>query len=523
MKRIALSVILALSAAESRALTITDGFSSRAGYASGTAVWNQELGKIHPSLEVVNFKFGYTPADALAIDVGDGSHGPFDNSTYASFSVGGVTPGNVITIDTTIYPELKVTKFELDKNWYIETVGPNPLVIRSLSHVRILGEIRCSGEDGGDAVGATGGAGGLGHCGGHNGGAGGAALNSGSDGLPFAGSMTGGKGGDYVPLSFVGGGGGGAWSSVAPSDGPNGSLSGGQAGAYSPDPEFLTIDGGGGGGGGSGDGTAGGGGGGGGGGVVRIFAVGDLDFGSPVETAVGFIFVNGGNGGDSPSAGPGGGGGGGSVQIFVGGGLNFYNTSPSASEASSGSGGSGGAAGAQGGLGRSWFGSGLGKGGPGNYSPSEEFPVNQSDVNYVQAQQAVVTTIYDLGSTNRRMTDMALSPVLLPDLTLEVAGSNDGFAADDTGWQTTAAAIAGKRFVRFQIKITATDPVAPAMVDSMSATFSVSSIDLFSFRSAGCGSLKDGRESAIHILPVLFMFLIFVGLKIQAQRKLSRK
>src|SRR5665213_209398 len=114
--------------AASQATVISETFDSRADLASGTAVWNQALGMVHPTLQVMNYKASFTPK---VISVGDGSDGPFDNTTYASFSAGGDVSGNIIRIDTTIHPVLQVTHFILDAGWAIEPVGNQPLIIES--------------------------------------------------------------------------------------------------------------------------------------------------------------------------------------------------------------------------------------------------------------------------------------------------------------------------------------------------------------------------------------------------------
>lgn len=528
MKLSFLFLILSVNWGEAGARTLNETFSTRDGYASGSAVWNQELGKVHNTLSVVGYKVAATPLD---FDVGDGSDGPFELSTYTRF---GTLSGFTLQIDTTLHPVLNVTRFSLDKNYILEPIGGNPLVIRSLSYVRIVGEILCSGFPGADAT--AGGAGGQGRCGGKAGGAGGSITGAGADGGDSATgivNITGGRGGNYPGFgSSVGGGGGGTWSSLSPpTDGTGASGAGGLAGQYSSDPEFLSIgqgydSGGAGGGGGSGDGTSAGGGGGGGGGLVQIFAVGDLDFGSPTETAVGYIKVNGGDGGSGAGgAGHGGGGGGGSVRAFVGGRWNFYNVDLASSQASGGDGGGGGA-GAHGGIGRSWFSNLNGRTGTGSYSPPEESPgvtgFNSGYIEFVSSSQSVVTTIYDTLAMGP-LISLQFSPSST-DFTAEVAGSNDNFVVDDTGWNTSLASVSGKRYLRFRYSVDTTDVYNPSMIDSATATFLTPVETQFDFQAAGCGRVEGGRGGhGGNLLLLLLAPLWLLVLKLKAQRNLPRK
>ena len=81
MKLFALTLLLLGST--SQASVISENFNTRTNYSSGTAVWNQALGKVHPSLHVTNYNGGPT---LYPYTVGDGSMGAFEPSTYANFS-----------------------------------------------------------------------------------------------------------------------------------------------------------------------------------------------------------------------------------------------------------------------------------------------------------------------------------------------------------------------------------------------------------------------------------------------------
>src|SRR5471030_403589 len=105
-------ILIFLFSFQASALQLVENFTS-ATYKDSTnttAVWNLALGQVHPPL-VVDLSSSPNAVDNedLAIDVGDGSDGSFDVTTYTKFSVGGVTPGNVITIDTAAHPYLQLT------------------------------------------------------------------------------------------------------------------------------------------------------------------------------------------------------------------------------------------------------------------------------------------------------------------------------------------------------------------------------------------------------------------------------
>ena len=277
------------------AATFTELFDTDTQRASSTttAIWNHELGYVHPTLLVRQLEAPGQAATSQTVVVSDGSDGPFDNTTYANF---GTVIGFTITVDANVHPILKVTKFQLD-NLYTLTAINGPLVIHSLSTVDISGSIDCSGAIGNPAVGAAGGTGGIGKCGGLSGGNGGSATVSGSGGLPLAGAVSGGGGGVYgATANGAGGGGGGAYAgnpggpgiNSAPAGSTGGAAGNGVTGANF---EFTDLSGSPGGGGGSGSSTEGGSGGGGGGGTVVIHAVGNVSIsGTGFILALGVLF-----------------------------------------------------------------------------------------------------------------------------------------------------------------------------------------------------------------------------------------
>lgn len=497
-----------------RAAEVLETFATLDDFASGEAVWNQALGKVHPSLQVVNYKAGATPLD---YSVGDGSHGSFDTSTYAQFSVNGDISGNKIRFDLSRYPILKVTSFQLAAGWVLEPVGDAPLIIYSLSDVRIEGEIWCHGSDGGNAVGATAGSGGSGRCGGKNGGNGGSVSGHGSNGTDSTGGVTGGIGGRFTGGLAVGGGGGGSWNrSTLAGDGPNAQpADGGQAGISVSDPEFLTITGGGAGGaGGSGTAAAAGAGGGAGGGTVIIHAVGNVSIGTSPTSVTGFIYANGGKGGDSNVAGgPGGGGGGGSVQIFSGDTVHMYNQDGvGASQALQGDDGTNSAAagGGFGGPGRSWVASvDYQNHGAGTYNPTEEFPVvpNNNTTAFTSTTQSVITKSIDLASTLATIDSVTVSPTS-SDFQVQLRGSIDDFQSDDTGWTSDYALVANKRFVKMKFSITTSTPAAPTMLDQVSVQFTRGERKEFDLKSTGCGFISSPKPPSTG----WFVFLLFLPL-----------
>jgi hypothetical protein len=525
MKSLGLLLFCFLSSYSAQATEISETFFSRAAFDSGTAIWNQALGRLHSTLRVMNYKVGFTPLD---FSVGDGSDGDFDVSTYANF---GTVSGSTLRLDTDAHPILNVTNFHLAAGWTLQPVGSNPLIIRSLSDVTIEGNISCQGDNGADSMGTIPGAGGAGRCGGQDGGNGGAPSEAGLSGGNAAVNVTGGQGGNFNGGAAVAGGGGGSWSGTSPStNGANSSGAGGQAGASFSDPEFITLAGGAGGGGGSGTTTRAGGGGGAGGGAVVITAVRDFNLGASPSSTTGFIYVNGGAGGDSlipggahtlDIGGAGGGGGGGSVQVFVGGTINIYNTDGTgASQGLSGAGGQNinSDDGGNGSVGRSWF-SSVNYNGIGFYTPAEEAPVTPGDVEFSSAPETIISRSIDVGSSAPTFTSMGVLP-LSADFLVEVSGSSDNFVSDDSGWLTNPVLLNGKRYFKFRITITTSNVSTPDMVSALNIFFTPNVSNNFNFAGAGCGR-TSAPTSPWGPSPLLFV-LLFLWLKFQAQQKRSR-
>ncbi len=498
------------------AAVVSEDFSTRARYlAGGTAVWNQALGTVHPTLEAT----GFSGVAVEPLIVGDGSDGAFTPGRYEHFDRDGVITGGVIEIDTDVFDELQVTTFLLEDGYRIETVGGDPLIIRSLSDVIIRGEIWCHGHS---AVGATPG---EGRCGGKRGGAGVAAGLQGNDGEDSTAPVTGGYGG-AAGAGARGGGGGGSWNTTSPAaNGPGFVNTGavddpGEGGASSSDPRFTVHAGGAGGGAGGGGTTGMTGAGGGGGGVVIIHAVRNFELGSSSDSTIGFIFANGGDGGDpTGDGGTGAGGGGGGVQVLVGGQITIYSNTAVAGAQAVGGRNQAPLVGAAGGPGRNWFSAvAAGFNGPGFYDPSEELPFAAGDVVYVSTAQSVTSTALDLSSTQAEVVSVLPSPANA-NFSLSFAGSSDGFVTDNTGWTTDVTLLRGKRYVRFKADTTAFVG-APVQLDAVNVTYVPGTIDQFDFKAAGCGRVSDGGDADFrNKWPVLFLIvplLLLVGIRITA-------
>lgn len=302
-----------LASANTRTVTVDINSAAYRDTANTTAVWNFTQGRVHPPI-VIDQTTGAGVNESNILDPGNGSNGSFEAATYAAFSEGGSTAGNVITINTDTYPVLQFTNFNLASGWTLRGKGSSPLTIKVLGSFTNAGTITCSGDNG-ENMNANVNVqpqGGTARCGGGAGAAGGynfAPYNvvgtpapTGGSGctVPGCGALSGGAGGQtQLTNSGGGGGGGGYFSAVSGSNGAVGTGNGAGGGSVL-DPTFTRVGtavggpGGGSGGGGGGyattGGAASGAGGGAGGGVIIITVVGDI-------TNSGSILANGGNGG----------------------------------------------------------------------------------------------------------------------------------------------------------------------------------------------------------------------------------
>lgn len=473
---------------------------------ASTAVWNLASGVVHPTLKIVSY--GMVSSDTtVGFDVGDGSDGVFQPSTYANF---GTVVGSTITIDASVFPILNFSSFQLDNGYTLTSVN-GPLIIYSLSTVTIDGTILCSGFNGSPASGASGGGGGASRCNGSPGGAGGNAGASGSQGLPAAGAITGGIGAVFgAGAAGSGGGGGGAISAANGGFGqPGTGGTAGGGGTSSPDDDFSTLSSSGGGGGGSGSNTEGGGGGGGSGGTVIIHAVGNV-----LVSGTGLILAHGGTGGLAISGGGGGGGGGGSIKIFSSATINLVPagfpvdaTEGAGAIPSVGAAGDGGS----GSTGRTWLAvpnDGTDLLGAGVENPNTSLGFRGS-IQYETTAQTAISKSYDTGSSLTNYNSVTFNPVST-DIALQISGSSDNFVADDTGWLNASqvASLESKRFVKFKLILTNSNSFVPTQITDVSVDYVPGTIEVFQFKS-GCGTIARGTPlPGNQALLILLLFLL---------------
>ena len=510
-----LTLFISLSA---NAKVFSEDFASLARKESSSLIWNTELGLLHPDLLVYGYR---NPSQVIAsqttFSVSDGSHGSFEPATYSQF---GTVVGNQITINATQFPILKLTKFFLDSTHTLTSVN-GPLVIHSLSTVQIDGVIECQGNDGSPPSGNVGGAGGTGRCGGFSGGdggTGGGAATSGSDGLPTTGNVTGGGGAIYTgPTAGAGGGGGAAFVGLDGNVGSNSNPpanAGGNPGVgfNGVDHAFTNLNGSAGGGGGSGSSTEGGSGGGAGGGTVIIHAASGVTISS-----TGAILAYGGNGGATTDGGGGGGGGGGNIKVFTPAHFEVAAAATLNSNAGAGEdpGNSNAGNGGDGSFGRAWVVAGT-------YTVSGTITngsslLDEGFAGFVSGTvQTATSKVFDTGSTVVNYLS-ATTDSLSSDVTLQVAGSNDNFMSDDSGWINAAAisAISKKRYIKFRVSINNSSASNATFVSNVSITFDPGKQENFAFQSGGgCGLVKNtNANSWLMILLLLLPLLLAAQLR----------
>lgn len=514
--------------------TLNEDLSTRNYHASSTAVWNQGLGLITPVITVGSWNDGSNHTST--IDIGDGSHGDFNSSTWANFSTSVDTSGKIIYLNTTSYPIFKFKSFDLTAGWTISPSGTNPLVIYVQGNMTVNGTIQCSGGNGSSSVGTGGsavaGSGGTGRCGGAAGGNGGAIYSGGVTGNGVAGSTTsvsiGGGGPGLITGAGTGsgGGGGGAWSALnipnqAATAGTSGSV--GARGTNSSNPAWSTSLGSAGGGGGSGSTNEAGGGGGAGGGVVVIHVGGNMTVGS-----AGLVLANGGDGGVSPSAGGGGGaGGGGSIQVWVAGTLTLNGVGNNQISAASGTRGSPatGGRGSSGWAGRTWVVSKtFSNPSAATIDPSSELTSEGTLLYDTSANVSATSSAIDSGSTLASFTSASFVSSAAAQVTLEFAGSNDQFVSDDTGWVNSAniSQLNNKRFLKFRVTINNNNAATPVTVDSLTVNYSKGEKTEFEFKSSGCGMINSPPTNfpSLFLLAILFLFPIGLGIALPRVRPL---
>lgn len=509
---------------------VSETFSSRTYWDSGTALWNQARGLLTPALVIRNWNDGSNRTSDF--DIGDGRHGAFNSTTWSQIADSVDTGTNTIYLNTD--EEFYFTTFDLPASWTLEGVGSKPLTIYVQGDMTVDGTIQCSGKAGGNSTGTMAGAlagtGGEGRCGGYAGGSGGARYTGGSTGDGHMGSSAtvgtisaGAAGTTTGAGSGSGGGGGGAWSSFnIPNTASTAGLSGtaGARGSNDVDSDWTYVQGAAGGGGGSGSSTEAGAGGGAGGGVLIIHVGGNFTAGT-----TGLLLANGGDGGVSPSDGGGGGaGGGGSIQLWVAENLTLNGPGNNQISAASGnigntaSGGDGGS----GWAGRIWIGvvgakfsNPLGA----TNDPSTDL-ISEGTPEYVTSAVMAISKPLDTLSTLPYFSSAAFSTTgTATDIQLEVAGSNDAFASDDTGWvsDSNVALIDNKRYVRFRLTLTNSNASTPTTVDSVSIDFTKGEKKEFEFQASGCGWMQNQKPSGMGMILILLALPLGLALVLKAK------
>ncbi|MDZ4675894.1 MAG: hypothetical protein SGI74_00150 [Oligoflexia bacterium] len=479
-----------------------------------TAVWNYVLHFIHPQIYVDRSSgSGADNANDL-VNIGDGRHGPFNITTFSKFSENGSTSGNIITINTDIYTSLQFTTFDLPTGWTLKGKGSLPLIMRIMGDVVIAGIIDCRGD-----IGTAGGGsisvvprGGTGRCGGGSGGNGSIGATSAVGTSSTAGGAGGGAGVDHA-ADPRGGGGGGGNSSSGGSNGA-GTPAGGVAGVSALDSYLDTFTygagSGGGGGGGGGYNTGGfiaGGGGGAGGGIIRLFVGGNV-------TLTGSILATGGNGGVTAGNGGGGGGAGGIVSLFTPNSI----TGGGTIDAQGGVGGSGGGNG-DGAPGNTWIAFGV----TGTFSNTPNFDgPDAGEVIYRSGFSHVAQSLpIDTANSSPTYTAFVKEDVIPGTSTInfKVAGSNDGFNSDNTGWisATAISILKGKRWYRYRLTfnylptVPQTAPIpTPLKINVVAAKYEGHQTTNFDFTPA-CGKLSGPGEFFLLLLMCNLGGLITTG------------
>jgi hypothetical protein len=506
------------------AKTVTESFTDRTYFVSGSLNWNQGLHVLQPTAEVQTINTG-AAQPPQTLDFSDGSHGSFDSTRFSYFSSNIDTTNKIIVIDTATFPILKVTSFNLPAGWTLRGSGSAALKIFSQSDVIINGTIDCSGDDGTAA-----GVGGTARCGGGNGGNGGDIGGNGTPGTTPIAPITGGGGGTAGVGVGSGGGGGGSFSDAtgAMVAGSNGSGVAGSGGSYTAaDVIYQTEKGGAGGGGGSGGNTTVGGGGGAGGGFIEIHAGRNVTVGTN-----GKVLAKGGNGGSPASnGGPGGAGGGGTIKIWAATAVTVNNNVDTYAFNS--------AAGVRGTVGvvnggnaydgRNWIDLGnFSTPGGATYYPNEPaYFVTIGVVRYITTAQTVTSAPYDVGSTLATPVSFVTVPASA-DWTIQVAGSNDSFLSDDTGYLAVGqiSQLTNKRYMRFKLTLLNSSAVAPTQATSIVYTFNAGTRNDFVLKNAGCGTISKidsdkNKPWEILILLLPLFLLIYLKLKISAKTNIK--
>lgn len=494
--RTALGLLLLAVSTGAGAETLTEDFKTATHRdPSGIAVWNLAETRAHvPYFADTNAGLPNGPDDKR-INIGDGSDGAFDSTTFATFDP--AATATKVTLDTSkIY---QFTTFTLPAGVTLTGSGSSALRIRVQGAVDISGTINLNGGGGADGSADTSlnPAGGTSCCGGGAGGAG-ASNGTGSDGVSGdLGNIGSGKAGSKSVND--GGGGGGAGYRTDGDPGEAGVGGPGKEGKDYTDNLLSKLQGGSGGGGGGAGANSNGAGGGGGGGALQIECGGTL-----TVRAGGSLYSKGGAGGAvtdvTRKGGGGGGGSGGSIALFAGG--QFTNNG--SIRATGGAGGVGAGTGGNGGAARDgqvrfvnaqndgWIG--------GDENPLPNM-ANFGQVQYdTSGSTVLLSKSYDIANSNPTYNSSTISGTFPAATTtvLEWAGSSDDFASDNTGFVPTSnlSTLNGKRYVKFRITMNSTNPAQSPDVRSVTLDYTPREQGSFTFALAGCARVGPGRGSS---------------------------
>jgi hypothetical protein len=241
-------------------------------------------------------------------------------------------------------------------------------------------------------------------------------------------------------------------------------------------------------------------------------------------TNSGSILSNGGTGGSwgnaADRAGAGGGGAGGTLWILAAGNFNNTGGTITALGGAAGTGTGGGGNGGAGASGRTWISYGK------NFSGASENPIaNMADnglIRFSEQSYVVQSKTYDTRNTKPVFTSFSVNGYFpsTSTVTLYVAGSNDNFASDNTGWILSTgslSALSGKRFFKFKVNIqyvsspaiTTVPILTPLQITSIVANYDGNKMAEFNF-TPSCGNFGSPWE---FLFEMLFCYLCSLFLK----------
>jgi hypothetical protein len=527
MRIAALALCFQLIPFSLHARTISVDLTTKPANSSSTAVLDLARGEVHLPFVVDRTEGDGGPSNSLideddSLEMGRGIDGDFKPSTYAAFdSAAGADPA-VVTLDTSRTYEFR--NFQLDAGVTLRGTGTAPLKIRVQGTAIIDGTIDLSGNDGSFSA-VTRAAGGTACCGGKVGGAAGDPLGTtaGAAGGSADGAVGGGAGGAAGNPAGGGGGGGHASSGLTGSTGT-------VPGATYGDAFVSTLLGGsGGGGGGAHTGNFFGASGGGGGGVLDFHVGGRVTISSS-----GVIRANGGMGGQAAAgtAGNGGGGSGGALVLFSGGTIENAGTLRAVGGKGAGGGiGAGTGEGSDGRIRYCTFSGDITPIGSGSDSPAPlTSPFGRTYYRSLAGPYTVISGVYDSGNTAPTYLSVTEDKVVPAGstLTVQIAGSSDGFVSDDTGWKalTDLDALKQKRYYRFRASLSTGDRDETPVLRGLTIEVADREQPVFHFKLASCAGVMAPDEDPLHPLPLttaLTLMGLWLVLTAWAGRRYSSK